>query len=252
VKDTRRRLGVAEVERAIFFDYEGNTKRPPTLLGWRVNGGNHAAIFEAAFATCADRYRAKCVVLQDHAQLARQLIELAEREDRLLVSWSEHDLGVMRAVLDPSWYERLLARYRNALRTVRPWHRTTIGPLDQPATLAYFSELVGFTVPERYGLGIVGEGLILLRKQLEEGRSYPALTPRARAAWVAIVKHNQHDLEATEFVLRVVLADRHGGPKDGEHSAGGRRQANRPDGPRLRSSRLPASSSQRTVPQHTN
>lgn len=206
MKATRRKLDHASVRRAIFFDYEGNTRLAPTLLGWRVDGRADAAITEPAFSICANRFRTKGVMVQDHLKLARRLIELAEREDRLLVSWSEHDLRQMSSVLDPDWTEGLVLRYRNAIRTVRPWHNRTLGMPCKEATLDYFSGLVGFQVPERFGLGIVGEGLRLIRQQILEGRGYADLTPKARAAWIAIVKHNRYDLEAMEFVLQVVTS----------------------------------------------
>lgn len=206
MKTSRRKLDQQEVGRAIYFDYEGNTKRAPTLLGWRIDGQNSAAIIEPAFSTCAERFRAKDVALQDHAWLARRLIELADKEDRLLVSWSEHDLKQMSSVLDPSWQDRLIGRYRNAIPTARAWHYKTLGVSCREATLDYFSGLAGFQVPEKFGQGIVGEGLRLIREQIENGRSYADLTPRAGASWVAIVKHNRYDLEAMEFVLRVVTS----------------------------------------------
>jgi len=195
-----------DVERAIYFDYEGNINKPPTLLGWRIEGVVGTAIVEPVFAACAGRYRAKDVIQLDHAKLGMQLVERAECEDRVLVSWSEHDLRQMSSVLDSAWQRRLISRYRNAIKTVRPWHNRTVGVPCSEATLDYFSGLVGFHVPEKFGLGIVGDGLRLIREQILAGRSYADLTPRARAAWVSIVKHNRYDLEAMEFVLRVATS----------------------------------------------
>ena len=61
IKPIQSKLSAAEIQRAIYIDYEGNMHAAPTLLGWRVDGQNHAAIVESGFADCAGRYRAKHV-----------------------------------------------------------------------------------------------------------------------------------------------------------------------------------------------
>lgn len=201
MRQHRQPLCEKDVKQAIFLDYEGNIDKPPTLLGWRVDGKTHAAIVEPAFSACSNRYRAKNVTLVHHAVLALRLIAQAEDEGRKIVSWSEHDLEVMSKVLDESQQDRLRVVYRNAICTARPWYRRTTGRSIKDASLANFSELLGFDVPARYGLGVVGQGLRLIRGQIREGRTYAELTPRARASWVAVVKHNRLDLEAMEHVL---------------------------------------------------
>lgn len=201
----KRKITSQELARAIFIDYEGNIDRSPTLLGWRVDGLSHGAIVEEAFRTCSDRYRAKGIEWQPHHQVASRLLQQACEEDRVLVSWSEHDLRLLQAVLPKKDHARLLARYRNAIPAAKTWHLRTLQSRAPQRELAYFCQLLGFPVPRRYGPGKVGQGLRLLRGQLQEGRSYPELTPKARACWVAVVKHNDLDLRALEYVLRAML-----------------------------------------------
>jgi hypothetical protein len=202
----RQLLCAEEVKQAIFVDYEGNIDKPPTLLGWRVDGKTHAAIVEPAFSVCSNRYRAKNVDLADHSVLASRLIALAEQESRKIVSWSEHDFKVMSKELSESQRGSFCTVYRNAIRTARSWHYSTMGHSVKEASLACFSELLGFSVPVRYGSGVVGQGLRLIRQQIEEGRTYAELTPRGRASWVAIVKHNRLDLAAMEHILLSIAA----------------------------------------------
>ena len=202
---SRKALTTTEVGRAIYLDYEGNTGMAPVLLGWRFDGVNSQSIVDPTFSTCAGRYKAKAVDERDHQQLVRDLIDRARREDRRIVSWSRHDLNQMLAVLDPEEATTLHSVYRNALDTARPWHRKTRGTVSPDgARLSYFSELLGFPVPDRFGLGIVGDGLRLIRSQIEQQREYAQLSPKARGAWVAIVRHNRLDLEAMEHVLRTI------------------------------------------------
>ena len=201
-KASSAKLTAEEVKKAIYIDYEGNIKLPPTLLGWYVDGHYMASILEPLFETCENRYKAKGVYVEDHTQLALRLIQQAEDEGRLIVSWSEHDYLLMCKVLTPSDAERLKLVYRNAIRTARPWYRKKYGPLPEKASLNFFEDLLGFYVPDRFGLGLVGEALRLIRGQIEEGRSYADFSKAAKNGWTSVVRHNKLDLEGMAFVLK--------------------------------------------------
>lgn len=202
---SKPKITASELPRAILIDYEGNIDRAPTLLGWRIDGQTTAAIIEDAFATCSDRYRAKGIFQHQHKKLAVDLIEQACDEDRVVISWSEHYLRVMSQILSPKNQSRLMHRYRNAIATARPWHYELEQARAPTGELAYFNKLLGFPIPDKYGTGKVGQGLRLIRNQLNEGRDCAELTPKARASWIAIVKHNALDLRSMEYVLRAMF-----------------------------------------------
>jgi hypothetical protein len=204
-KASSAKLTAQEAKKAIYIDYEGNIKLPPTLLGWYVDGEYKASILEPLFETCENRYKAKGILVADHAQLALKLIQQAEDEGRLIVSWSEHDYMHMCKVLTPSDAERLKVVYRNAIRTAKPWYKQKYGPLPEKASLDFFEDLLGFHVPERFGLGLVGNSLRLIRGQIEEGRGYAELTNAARDGWTKVVRHNKLDLEGMAFVLKEIV-----------------------------------------------
>ena len=206
-KASRAKLSAEEAINAIYIDYEGNIKLPPTLIGWYVDGVYKASILEPFFETCENRYKAKGIFLEDHAQLALRLIQQAEDENRLIVSWSEHDYLLMSKVLMPKDFERLKLFYRNAIRTARPWYSEKYGPLQEKASLNFFEDLLEFQVPERFGLGLVGKALGLIRGQIQEGRSYAKLTNAARVGWTTVVRHNKLDLEGMAHVLRVMTTE---------------------------------------------
>ncbi|MGV1045515.1 hypothetical protein [Limnohabitans sp.] len=202
---TKQKITPAELVRAIFVDYEGNIDRHPTLLGWRIDGKTHGAIVEETFSTCSNRYRAKEVAFQPHHQLAKNLLAQACDEDRVIVSWSEHDLKLLKAVIPQKEHSYLHGRYRNAIPTAKSWYRQSMQERSPQGDLAFFCQLLGFPIPLRFGTGKVGQGLRLLRGQLQEGRLYSELTPKARASWVVVVKHNDLDLRAMEYVLKVIM-----------------------------------------------
>ena len=201
----KKKLSHEDFERAILLDYEGNKDKPPTLLGWLLNDTYQAGIIEPVFADCANRYRAKATVSRDHKELVTELLLRAVEEDRLLISWSLHDLRMMQSAVDEEAQRLLSHVHRNALDTVRPWYRNSVGQRTGPATLQFFAELVGYQIPERYGPGVTGQSLRLIREQLARGRAYAELSDKAREGWQIIVKHNQQDLLAMNAVLGHVL-----------------------------------------------
>lgn len=203
-KASSARLTAQEVMNAIYIDYEGNIKPPPTLLGWFVDGEYRASIIDPLFETCENRYKAKEIFVEDHEQLALRLIKQAEDEERLIVSWSEHDYLQMSKVLKLKDLERLKTLYRNAIRTARPWYRKKYGPLPEKASLNFFEDLLEFFIPERFGVGLVGNSLRLIRGQIADGRGYADLTKAARDGWITVVRHNKLDLEGTSFVLKKI------------------------------------------------
>ncbi|NHA14157.1 hypothetical protein [Thioalkalivibrio sp. XN279] len=202
-----------QLERAIFLDYEGNSAAPgsqdhppPTLLGYLVDNKLGAGIVEPLFAKhCSGRYRATHAIAADHVELVMALLEWAETESRVIVSWSEHDLKVMtRAV--PELEERLKAVHRNAIKPARKYLRGLgIAPTRGSTTLYGVCDLLRVPVIEKFGAGHVGEGLRLIRSQLKEGRTYAELTPAARKSWQVIVKHNKQDLLTMREVLQQVV-----------------------------------------------
>lgn len=207
-KASSAKLTAEEVNKAIYIDYEGNIKLLPTLLGWYVDSKYMASILEPLFETCANRYKAKGVYVEDHHQLALRLIQKAEDEGRLIVSWSEHDYLIMCKVLTPSDAERLKMVYRNAIQTARPWYRKKYGSVPEKATLNFFEDLLGFYVPDQFGLGLVGDALRLIRGQIQGGRGYAAFSKAAKDGWTRVVRHNKFDLEGMAFVLNEILNHR--------------------------------------------
>ncbi len=200
-----KRLDKHQISRAIFLDYEGNIDKPPTLLGWRVDGETFGAIVEPLFSICELRFHAKYVVSLDHKDLVSDLIQRAFDENRCIVTWSQHDLYVMKVAIAPSHSKKLATVYRNALTTARPWHRKKYGETAAVASLSYFRDLFALKVPERFDSGIVGSTLGLIRSQLKEGRSYSELTPRARKGWVSVVRHNEYDLIHMEKIIKHIV-----------------------------------------------
>lgn len=200
-----RLLGALEAQRAFYVDYEGSKGRAPTLLGYLVGDELSAGIVEPLFAPCHAHYRAAHAERADHVSLLAALIDRAEREDRLIVSWSEHDLRVMREALagDTELEAVLTRRHRDGRLTARRWRSITHAGVEGPNSLDLYRALLKLKLPERFGHGVVGRALGTLRAQLAGGRGYDTLSDGAREGWRVVVAHNKYDLLHTRQVCMV-------------------------------------------------
>jgi hypothetical protein len=198
----RQLITHAEAQRTICVDYEGSKDRAPTLLGWSIDGRPTGWIVEPCFHTCAGRWGASRTTPADHAPELGRLLERAEHEDRLVISWTQHDLRLMQLALaaDARRLTILDARYRDAKATATRWWWTKHGEAPPSGALSAYLQKLRFHVPIHYGPGRVGDHLRALRPRLEAGDTWATLHPRLRERWREVVRHNEYDLEGLRFV----------------------------------------------------
>jgi hypothetical protein len=126
-------------------------------------------------------------------EAVEKVVLRADHGDRRIVSWSEHDLNVVRtlAAEDPDLVARFEARYANARAVAERWrNKLHGGDKPEPGRLADYLALIGYPVPDEAAPGSVGETIRVLRGRLERGL---ALTPAQREHWDHLVEHNRHD-----------------------------------------------------------
>lgn len=186
-----KRLSAAEALRALYVDFEGEKDKAPVLLGVHRRGRGtrpfvYVDVVDETFASLAESSRS----LQ---QTVANVVRRAENGDRRIVSWSEHDLNVVRALrdVDPDIVARFEGRYANARLVARRWRNKRHGG-DNPESgrLADYLALIGYPVPDEAIGGQVGETIRILRRRLEQGHP---LTANQRARWERLVEHNRHD-----------------------------------------------------------
>jgi hypothetical protein len=187
-----KRLSAAEALRALYIDFEGEKDKPPILLGVLRRGGKwstpfvHQDAVDAAFASLG----VPTMSLRDAIE---KVVLRAERGDRRIVSWSQHDLGVVRTLrdVDPGLIARFESRYANALSVAKHWRNKVHGGAKPPSgRLADYLALIGYPVPDDAAPGQVGETIRVLRHRLEQGLP-PTIAQQAR--WKRLVEHNRHD-----------------------------------------------------------
>ena len=186
-----RRLSAEEALRALYVDFEGGKDQPPVLLGVHRRGRGarpyvQQDVVDAVFAGLVPRY----LPLHDCVE---NVVRRAEHGDRRIVSWSEHDLKVVRTLRDedPELVARFEARYANALEVAKRWRNKCHGG-DKPeiGRLADYLALIGYPVPDDAEAGHVGDTIRALRPRLERGL---ALTAAQQARWDRLVEHNRFD-----------------------------------------------------------
>jgi hypothetical protein len=123
------------------------------------------------------------------------------------VSWSEHDLNVVRALRDedPEVVVRFEARYANARLVARRWRNKLHGG-DNPESgrLGHYLALIGYPVPDEAAAGKVGESIRVLRRGLERGLP---LTASQRSRWERLVERNRHDCAGMRRVCLLATSE---------------------------------------------
>jgi hypothetical protein len=187
-----RRLSAAEALRALYIDFEGGKDQPPVLLGVLRHAGRGSRpyvqqdVVDPVFAGLVPRY----LPLRDCVE---NVVRRAEHGDRRIVSWSEHDLNVVRTLRaeDPGLVERFEARYANARAFAEYWrNRLHGGSKPERGRLADYLELIGYPVPDDAEAGHVGDTIRALRPRLSRGLP---LTAAQQARWDRLVEHNRFD-----------------------------------------------------------
>lgn len=195
-------MTLSEARSAIYVDFEQCKDEDPILLGvlFRADGGK--TVRYVRFLTDADFRHAVSPGVggfeppkyRELSSACRYVLRMAEREDRLIVSWSEHDLRVMHKGLKLAEHPALEQRYRDGKAIVKRWANSTGQGHEGRNTLASYPELIGYEVPEGAGTGRTGETIRRVRKSLtNKSEGFADLTPNQQARWLDLLEHNRHD-----------------------------------------------------------
>ena len=193
---SRTRITPDEARRALYIDFEGRKGEPPVLLGCtrrsrlRTSDTVWQAVTEPRLTpfAIADGIEA----LELHEAVERILVR-AEKRDRLIVAWSEHELDVVREYC-PELLERFEARFRNARDFAERWRNKCRAGVKPPTgALADYLWLTGYEVPDGAGPGRVGDTIRILLDALGRGRRVSDITDKQLQRWDQLREHNRHD-----------------------------------------------------------
>lgn len=185
-----------DASRALYIDFEGEKDKPPVLLGCanRLGHGTRPWVWQAVtdprFELLA---RADDIRQMSLPEAVERILQRAERKDRRIVAWSEHELGVVRDHC-PELLDRFQSRYVNARTVAVHWrNKCHAGQRPRTNTLADYLDLIAYGVSEAGRPGRAGETIRTIRKALEQERRVEDLTDNQRRRWSDLREHNLHD-----------------------------------------------------------
>ena len=220
-----KQLSDGRLDRAIFLDFEQYQQGPPVLAGVQVDGHFDQVVFDDRLASAAHHMDLKLVPVSDWAQA---LVDLAIRDDRRVVAFSETEiesLTELGIVLPPKLFvnARVLAkkwrrRFRSeALRQIqlqrKRWKNS--GSAKQRNRLSRnegnrwldYAKLGGIEPPHMYAHGQVTRRLNAVIGQLSRRGDFHLLTRTAKAKWANLLEHNRFDVEQLAQFLQLVVSD---------------------------------------------
>ena len=176
----------AEAIRALYIDFEGPKDKPPAFLGVHRSGDHvQPDIVDPSLASLGPSRTLRDAVAH--------VVVRAESKQRRIVSWSTHDLDVVRTLADedPVLVERFERRYCNALRVAKRWRTVPTAATGQPrAAWRTTCRSLGTPFPMGGEGGDVGKIISDIRDRIERGLDP---TPGQLTRWNRLVEHNWHD-----------------------------------------------------------
>jgi hypothetical protein len=204
------RLTPEQARRAIYLDFEGRKDEPPVILGtlWVSRQGREPTVrqyvVDPAFRSAAK----PPIRFSSLAGQLESLLRRAERQHRVLIGWSEHEVRVVQKYC-PDLAAPFVSIYRDARRDARVWRSTLHPEIDVPKVgtqprhrLIVYAAAVGHENPD-LGEKAIGATLRELRARLSS-RPFDRQSAGLKARWAQVLAHNENDLRATWAVaLRV-------------------------------------------------
>ena len=188
-----------EARTAFYIDFEGGKDQPPVLMGYLRKDHVQQYVVDRTFRPAGTTYL-------ELRQAIKTVLTRAQKQDRRIVSWSEHDLDIVRELTqEPELIRAFEARYANGRALATRW-ATRMNGLTRPpeGDLEYYLDVLGFEVPEHAGPAKVEATLRSLRPSLEAGRD---LTEPQAQRWVDLLDHNRYACEGTRSVCIRAASD---------------------------------------------
>ena len=223
----KRKVTRKEMDNAVFVDFEGSGTKPNEeydfnnsdarkFVGvlWMTNRLKlRQFILDPSLNLCAKSFNAdesglcaehKMKWFGTRKKAEEKVVELLLKLEGPIISWSEHDWNVMEKMMESDHFsddarENIKSRWRNALKTVRPWNTVTLQKRVVDNKLLNYLELIGYvTDSEKEGMS---DKLNYLTEVTKGKRNPDELTSKQLDKWRHVYEHNFHDLEGMRQVL---------------------------------------------------
>ncbi len=184
--------------RAIYLDFEGFVKEPPSLLGVLIDGSFETLVLDPTLRPAAE---AKGLRVTDGTAALRGILERARLEDRIVCAFGNRereaaleDFGVdlgdryvnVHPIVKRSW--KLTRPERPKRGRGQTWSRRG------GFSLEFFEKGLGLVRPPHLGHGHATKRLRGVRQALERHGVWSGLTPTAKAKWTKLLDYNETDV----------------------------------------------------------
>jgi hypothetical protein len=209
-----RKISLADWKRAIFIDFEGRVKDPPSLLGHACDSVWSVYVIEPELWSAARHGHARGRVVAESIQVAlTELRNRAEREKRLIVAWSMREIDAIKETQgltsdDYKWWENHLLDAKKFAKPMARQLKIDIRPRISSSSgkenrnpLASYMDAVNYKVPSLHGPNNAAQRILYVRKQILAKGSFEMITPTAKKKWANGLSHNYHDCIGLSVVM---------------------------------------------------
>jgi hypothetical protein len=202
----------------IFIDFEGNEKKPPTLLGVLERTADfevfHQYILEDIFAVLSPSEKHPQLLVDSLDNILNDL-DTRYGPNAIVYAWSSHEQTTINALLADStisskWANRII----DAKKIARPWARKTFPDHEFNKTerrgrhtLDQYLDLIKYKVPTVHGAGKTGKRLRSLRETLIKGQPFESWPTSKKKYWTNLLAHNKHDCYGMMAIIDRISAD---------------------------------------------
>ncbi len=211
-----------QAQRAIYIDFEGFEKEPPSLFGWvwaigkKATDSNLACVQDIHDKSLqrlvgaaeipegsVNRYKQRPLSV---GQAISELVRLADKQDRLIVSWSTHENDEIEKIgLSPDLLCIFNRNYRDGKVTAIEWFkRLGLDTAKGSNTLVRYLEQAGYPLPGNYGHRETTKRLTSVLGGINNRNrgSWDRLTDKQQNKWKDLLAHNFVDCHGLRHVIK--------------------------------------------------
>ena len=212
----RNHITEFESERAIYIDFEANPYQNPSILGVLLKGDFDNTYSFTQYVLEKSLYpAAEGCVKTTLNEVIKMVTDIAHREKRLVISWSEKELNDVKEYSTPDLHSDFNSVFVNAIPIAKRWHRIFRGNTQIPRsprkgrhTQEYYMNAINFRVPRIYGPGTASKPITKMREELTfRKRSFQLVEPTVKSMWKSMLKHNEYDCRGLQKIMAKVSRD---------------------------------------------
>jgi hypothetical protein len=190
---SEKKISKVDVERAIYIDFEGFMKHPPSLIGIMCEDDFWQVVLVEDLILAA---QAKNIKFDDGKNLISNLIHRAVDEDRKIVAYSSFEKEQCHR-----WYDLdISSLYVNANLVARSWKKIAF-PQEKISGLKDYLKLINYPRGDHLGIKQSTQRIKSVSEMIAKKGSYELLTTTQKGKWTRLLNHNRIDVEGMKALM---------------------------------------------------